>query len=214
MGLLRRCRVNAALTIQLFSQLFHFINMWLFNRLVTGPESGLCSHYWGAIIRQQLGRVEAWAEKQGLELAADCHLSRIVQVGGPQPRRRRQRTSCACLSGPAGPRRLPRGFSHVEAVRPWRTTRFRPGGFATAGVCGLRPGGQKSQSSVAAAPSGAMRASQASLHGSAALWPSSAFRGWLRGRPHLAFVLTRRPPRARVCPNVHFLYGQRSCQIC
>ncbi|OCT77967.1 hypothetical protein XELAEV_18029066mg [Xenopus laevis] len=35
MSLLRRCRVNAALTIQLFSQLFHFINMWLFNRLAT-----------------------------------------------------------------------------------------------------------------------------------------------------------------------------------
>ncbi|XP_034847792.1 afadin isoform X1 [Mirounga leonina] len=80
MSLLRRCRVNAALTIQLFSQLFHFVNMWLFNRLVTDPESGLCSHYWGAIIRQQLGHVEAWAEKQGLELAADCHLSRIVQA--------------------------------------------------------------------------------------------------------------------------------------
>uniref|UniRef100_A0A8C2SCC7 Afadin, adherens junction formation factor n=1 Tax=Capra hircus TaxID=9925 RepID=A0A8C2SCC7_CAPHI len=80
MSLLRRCRVNAALTIQLFSQLFHFINMWLFNRLVTEPESGLCSHYWGAILRQQLGHVEAWAEKQGLELAADCHLSRIVQA--------------------------------------------------------------------------------------------------------------------------------------
>uniref|UniRef100_A0A8D0GAC5 Afadin n=1 Tax=Sphenodon punctatus TaxID=8508 RepID=A0A8D0GAC5_SPHPU len=80
MSLLRRCRVNAALTIQLFSQLFHFINMWLFNRLVTDPDSGLCSHYWGAIIRQHLGQIEAWAEKQGLELAADCHLSRIVQV--------------------------------------------------------------------------------------------------------------------------------------
>ncbi|XP_069091028.1 afadin isoform X10 [Pleurodeles waltl] len=80
MSLLRRCRVNAALTIQLFSQLFHFVNMWLFNRLVTEPDSGLCSHYWGAIIRQQLGHIEAWAEKQGLELAADCHLSRIVQA--------------------------------------------------------------------------------------------------------------------------------------
>lgn len=54
--------------------------MWLFNRLVTAPDSGLCSHYWGAIVRQQLGHIEAWAEKQGLELAADCHLSRIVQV--------------------------------------------------------------------------------------------------------------------------------------
>ncbi|XP_058880198.1 afadin-like isoform X8 [Acipenser ruthenus] len=80
MSLLRRCRVNAALTIQLFSQLFHFINMWLFNKLVTEPDSELCSHYWGAIVRQQLGHIEAWAEKQGLELAADCHLSRIVQA--------------------------------------------------------------------------------------------------------------------------------------
>ncbi|XP_051908209.1 afadin isoform X11 [Hippocampus zosterae] len=80
MSLLRRCRVNAALTIQLFSQLFHFINMWLFNKLVTDSESGLCCHYWGAILRQQLSHIEAWAEKQGLELAADCHLSRIVQA--------------------------------------------------------------------------------------------------------------------------------------
>merc|ERR1719483_137631 len=38
MTLLRRCRVNAALTIQLFSQLFHFINMWLFNVLVREPQ--------------------------------------------------------------------------------------------------------------------------------------------------------------------------------
>lgn len=52
--------VNAALTIQLFSQLFHFINMWLFNRLVAGPVGALL-HYWGAILRQQLGHVEAWA---------------------------------------------------------------------------------------------------------------------------------------------------------
>ena len=35
MSLLRRCRVNAALTIQLFSQLFHFINMFLFNEVIT-----------------------------------------------------------------------------------------------------------------------------------------------------------------------------------
>lgn len=103
MCLLRRCRVNAALTIQLFSQLFHFINMWLFNRLVTDPESGLCSHYWGAIIRQQLGHVEAWAEKQGLELAADCHLSRIVQVGG------------AGGLGAAEPQQPRLGFSHSGA---------------------------------------------------------------------------------------------------
>lgn len=105
MSLLRRCRVNAALTIQLFSQLFHFINMWLFNRLVTDPESGLCSHYWGAILRQQLGHVEAWAEKQGLELAADCHLSRIVQVGGAGP------VVPGVSNSPGASRHLPRVFT-------------------------------------------------------------------------------------------------------
>ena len=80
MTLLRRCRVNAALTIQLFSQLFHFINMWLFNILVTEPQLQLCTRQWGLRLKRRLGSVEAWAEKQGLELAADCHLCRIIQV--------------------------------------------------------------------------------------------------------------------------------------
>ncbi|XP_071380560.1 afadin [Centroberyx affinis] len=82
MSLLRRCRVNPALTIQLFSQLFHFISAWLFNQLM-GPEAGglgLCSHYWGAALRQRLTAIEAWAERQGLELAADCHLGHIIQA--------------------------------------------------------------------------------------------------------------------------------------
>ncbi|KAH9504709.1 hypothetical protein Btru_062619, partial [Bulinus truncatus] len=80
MTLLRRCRVNAALTIQLFSQLFHFINMWLFNILVTEPQLQLCTRMWGIRLKRRLGSVEAWAEKQGLELAADCHLCRIIQA--------------------------------------------------------------------------------------------------------------------------------------
>ncbi|GFR97600.1 afadin [Elysia marginata] len=80
MTLLRRCRVNAALTIQLFSQLFHFINMWLFNILVTEPQLQLCTRQWGLRLKRRLGSVEAWAEKQGLELAADCHLCRIIQA--------------------------------------------------------------------------------------------------------------------------------------
>ena len=80
MSLLRRCRVNAALTIQLFSQLFHYINMWIFNRIVLEPELQLCTRTWGHRLRMRLSFVEAWAERQGLELAADCHLARIVQV--------------------------------------------------------------------------------------------------------------------------------------
>ena len=82
MSLLRRCRVNPALTIQLFSQLFHYISAWLFNQLM-GPDTcslGLRSHYWGATLRQRLTAIEAWAERQGLELAADCHLGHIIQV--------------------------------------------------------------------------------------------------------------------------------------
>ena len=80
MSLLRRCRVNAALTIQVFSQLFHYINMWIFNKLVLQPQLGLCTRDWGHRLRMRLGRVETWAKKQGLELAADCHLCRVVEV--------------------------------------------------------------------------------------------------------------------------------------
>ena len=78
MALLRRCRVNAALTIQLFSQLFHFINMWVFNRLIQNRE--YCAREWGRRIQERLSRVETWAEKQGLELAADCHLAKLNQA--------------------------------------------------------------------------------------------------------------------------------------
>ncbi|KAM4724608.1 afadin isoform 2-T2 [Anableps anableps] len=82
MSLLRRCRVNPALTIQLFSQLFHFISAWLFNQLMVPETStpGLRSHYWGSALRQRLTPIEDWAERQGLELAADCHLGHIIQA--------------------------------------------------------------------------------------------------------------------------------------
>jgi afadin len=93
MGLLRRCRVNAALTIQLFSQLFHALNAAIFNRLVgletprlpayqspPGGPPNFCSRQWGVRLSKRLRRLEAWAERQGLELAADCHLARVMQA--------------------------------------------------------------------------------------------------------------------------------------
>lgn len=80
MTLLRRCRVNAALTIQLFSQLFHYINMWLFNYVVLQPKLQLCSRDWGTRFHRRLMHILAWAEQQGLELAADCHFTKVVQV--------------------------------------------------------------------------------------------------------------------------------------
>ncbi|CAN8002103.1 unnamed protein product [Ixodes hexagonus] len=78
MSLLRRCRVNAALTIQLFSWLFHHVNMWLFNSLLAG--SCPCNRQTGSLLKRRLAHLVAWAEKQGLELAADCHLARIIQA--------------------------------------------------------------------------------------------------------------------------------------
>ena len=80
MSLLRGSRVNAALTIQLFSQLFHYISVWMFNKLISDQRSGLCSRYWGSKLTRRLNKIQQWAEKQGLELAADCHLSRIIQA--------------------------------------------------------------------------------------------------------------------------------------
>ncbi|XP_037088487.1 afadin-like [Pollicipes pollicipes] len=80
MALLRRCRVNAALTIQLFSQLFHYINMGVFNMLVMSGPVNYCSRMWGERLKRRLSRTELWADRQGLELAADCHLGRVVQA--------------------------------------------------------------------------------------------------------------------------------------
>lgn len=88
MSLLRRCRVNAALTIQLFSQLFHSINMWLFNKLVanTPAAQALCCRQWGIRFRTRLAMVETWAEKQvcwlgwwrgkrfGINVSFNCNL--------------------------------------------------------------------------------------------------------------------------------------------
>ncbi|XP_062379464.1 afadin [Sardina pilchardus] len=84
MSLLRRCRVNAAFSIQLFSQLLHFISGWLVNWLL-GSGPALRGHHrrsplWLETMRQRLALVSAWAERQGLELAADCHLSLVMQA--------------------------------------------------------------------------------------------------------------------------------------
>ncbi|KAL6040890.1 hypothetical protein STEG23_037866, partial [Scotinomys teguina] len=78
LNFIKQDRDLSRITLDAQDVLAHLVQMAF--KLVTDPDSGLCSHYWGAIIRQQLGHIEAWAEKQGLELAADCHLSRIVQA--------------------------------------------------------------------------------------------------------------------------------------
>jgi afadin len=80
MDLLRKCRVNAALTIQIFSQIFLYINTWLFNRIVCCPELNLCSYFWGEKLSFRLKSICHWAEKQGLELPSECYLTKVNQL--------------------------------------------------------------------------------------------------------------------------------------
>uniref|UniRef100_A0AC35G4Z2 Dilute domain-containing protein n=1 Tax=Panagrolaimus sp. PS1159 TaxID=55785 RepID=A0AC35G4Z2_9BILA len=79
--IIRKCHLNAALTIQLFSQLFYFISMYGFNWLVTTREGAFyLSRQFGLRLRNRLQYICQWAEKQGLELAAECHLDRLQQT--------------------------------------------------------------------------------------------------------------------------------------
>ena len=92
MATMRKNRVNAALTIQIFSHLFHHISKWLFDRLigVYDNQPGLlgnqpnfsvyCNRIWGERLNRRLAAIGGWAEKQGLEQAADFHLARVTQV--------------------------------------------------------------------------------------------------------------------------------------
>jgi len=55
--------------------------MWTFNTLLRQDNQvNYCSHKWGLRLKRRLAKIEIWAEKQGLELAADCHLARITQT--------------------------------------------------------------------------------------------------------------------------------------
>ena len=80
MTLLRKCRVNAALTIQIFSHLFLSINTWLFNRIVCSTELNLCSYESAVKMTSHLLTLRQWTEKQGLELIFDYHLTKVNQL--------------------------------------------------------------------------------------------------------------------------------------
>ncbi|VVC26416.1 Hypothetical protein CINCED_3A012275 [Cinara cedri] len=79
MTTLREGRVNASLTIQIYNQVFRFINAWAFNRLITA-DMGYYTRAWGARLKSRIGRLQAWAERQGLEVSADCQLALISQA--------------------------------------------------------------------------------------------------------------------------------------
>lgn len=40
----------------------------------------MCIEVWGKVISERLRILEVWALRQGLELAADCHLAKINQA--------------------------------------------------------------------------------------------------------------------------------------
>lgn len=80
MTLLRKCRVNVALTIQVFSQLFYYINAWLFNRILCCSELNLCTQIWGDRILSRLKLINDWAQKQGLELVSEPHLMKVTAL--------------------------------------------------------------------------------------------------------------------------------------
>ena len=77
-SLLRRCRVNATLSIMIFSLLFRYISTKLFNKLMA--DGKLCTQASGQKMKRRLERVKEWAEKEGMELPAEDHLCMIVQV--------------------------------------------------------------------------------------------------------------------------------------
>lgn len=92
MATMRKNRVNAALTIQIFSHLFHHISKWLFDRLIgvydkqanlmNGQRNYVvyCNRIWGERLHRRLSMIGDWAEKQGLEQAAEFHLAHVTQV--------------------------------------------------------------------------------------------------------------------------------------
>ena len=80
MTLLRKCRMNASMTIQIYSQLFASINVWLFNRIVCRTELALCSYGCAEKILLRLRILNRWAQTQGLEVIFDSHLAKVHQL--------------------------------------------------------------------------------------------------------------------------------------
>ena len=77
--ILKRCDVNATLSIMVFSNLFRYISLRVFNRLV-GGEVKHCGRSLGQRLCRRLGKVKAWAEREGMELPAETHLTMVVEV--------------------------------------------------------------------------------------------------------------------------------------
>ena len=79
-SILKRCRVNATLSVMIFSLLFRYISTRIFNKLLL--EAKYCTRSIGQRLRRRLDRVKVWAEKEGMELPAEDHLNMVIQVSG------------------------------------------------------------------------------------------------------------------------------------
>lgn len=77
-SLLHLCKVNHILSRLIFSLLFRYISMRLFNKLITEPR--YCSKAVGQKLLRRLDRLKIWADKESLKLPADEHLQIICQV--------------------------------------------------------------------------------------------------------------------------------------
>ncbi|UJR10573.1 hypothetical protein I4U23_014773 [Adineta vaga] len=80
LNLLHKCRVNPSLTVQIYSQIFLYINTWLFNRMIGYSDLKLCSSIWGERLSLRLKSIISWAQKQGLEFPSECHLLKVNQL--------------------------------------------------------------------------------------------------------------------------------------
>uniref|UniRef100_S4RUY7 Afadin n=1 Tax=Petromyzon marinus TaxID=7757 RepID=S4RUY7_PETMA len=80
MSMLRTFKTNPALLVQIFARVFTLIAGWLFNSLLSDVDLGLRSRYWATTLQRRLLPLARWAEGQGLERAAACHLAHIVQA--------------------------------------------------------------------------------------------------------------------------------------
>lgn len=94
MAIMRKNRVNTALTIQIFAHLLHHISKWLFDRLIgvhdPQPNSMMngsqhnfaiyCNRIWGERLNLRLATIVKWTETRGLEQAANFHLARVTQA--------------------------------------------------------------------------------------------------------------------------------------
>uniref|UniRef100_A0AC35UBP0 Afadin n=1 Tax=Rhabditophanes sp. KR3021 TaxID=114890 RepID=A0AC35UBP0_9BILA len=76
-----RNRVNTAIQIQIFYQLFHYLNMYIFNWMIS-TDDGLqhLTRSWSFCLKERLYNIIKWSEQYGLEMMAELHMDRIIQT--------------------------------------------------------------------------------------------------------------------------------------